>query len=59
MKYETHSQASKEREKLFIDLARVDSYYKSPLDMSNNMLSIEKPKKKNSDSVNTMQDISK
>ena len=33
MKYETHSQASKENPKVFIDLERVDSYYKFPLEM--------------------------
>ena len=59
MKYQTHSQAIKEKAKFFIELARVDSYYKVPLEMSNKMLEIVKSKKKKCDSVNTMQDIRK
>ena len=59
MKCETHSQDSKEKAKLFIDLARVDSYYKVPLEMRNKMLEIAKAKKEKCDSVNTMQDIRK
>ena len=59
MKYETHSQASKEKEIFFIDLARVDSYYNVPLEMRNKMLEISKAKKKKCDSMNIIQDISK
>ena len=42
MRYETHSQASRKKEILFIDLARVDSYYNVPLEMRNKMLEITK-----------------
>ena len=44
---------------MFIDFARVDSYYNVPLDIINKMLEISKAKKKIFDSVNTMQDIRK
>ena len=57
MKYKTHSQAIKEKSKLFIDLARVDSYYKVTLEMRNKMLEIEKSKNKKCDSMNKMQDV--
>ena len=48
-----------QKAEFFIDLARVDSYYKVPLEMRNKMLEIAKAKKKKCDSVNTMQDIRK
>ena len=59
MKYETHSQDSKEKANFFIDLAKVDSYYNFLLEMRNKMLEIAKSKKKKRDLVNTMQDIRK
>ena len=59
MKYKTHSKDSKEKEKIFIHLEIVDSYYKVLLVMSNKMLAISKPKKNRCDFLNTMQYISK
>ena len=59
MKYQTRSQDSKEKEKLFIDLTRVSLYLNAPIEMSNKMLEIKKSKKKKCDSVNIIQNISK
>ena len=44
MKYETHSQASKEKAIFLIDLERVHSYYNVPLEMMNDTLEIFKNK---------------
>jgi len=57
MVYQTHSQATKEKAKLFIDLARVDSYFEAPAAIRKKMLDIARSKRRKLDSVNTMEKI--
>ena len=57
MVYQTHSQATKEKAKLFIDLARVDSYFEAPAAIRKKMLEIARSKRRKLDSVNTMEKI--
>ncbi len=59
MMYSSYSQASKEKAKLFMDLARVDSYFKAPTEIRKKMLIIAKKKKKNCDTIQTMSAIRK
>ncbi len=57
MVYQTHSQATKGKAKLFMNLARVDSYYEAPQSIRKKMLIIAKAKKRKLDSVSTMETI--
>ena len=57
--YKTHSQAMKKKAKLYMDLARVDSYFKAPVEIRKKMLVTAKKKKKQCDSIQTMNRIRK
>ena len=53
--YKSHSQATKEKLKLSMDLARVDSYVEAPVEIRKKMLDTAKKKKKKCcDSIQTI-----
>ena len=57
--YKSHSQATKEKAKLYMDLARNDSYFEAPVEIRKKMLDTAKRKKKKCDSIQTMNRIRK